>query len=118
MLYLGWLEALAVVDVARAAFRESEMRVEEAAELAAVAATRQAELAAGLPDLRRADIEANGALQKVMAEREHLEAEAGRLAETRRDLEARLAQSGTDLQREHARAADAEQAVARLDDES
>ena len=118
VLYLGWLEALAVVDVARAAFRESEMRVEEAAELAAVAATRQAELAAGLPDLRRADIEANGALQKVMAEREHLEAEAGRLAETRRDLEARLAQSGTDLQREHARAADAEQAVARLDDES
>ncbi len=117
VLYLDWLAALAGVDAARAAFREAEMRVEEATEQAAIAAARQAEIAAGLPDLRRADSDAAVALQKVAAEREQLEAEEGRLAETRRDLEARLAQAGADLQREHARAADATQAIARLDEE-
>ncbi|CAA7618504.1 Chromosome partition protein Smc [Candidatus Terasakiella magnetica] len=117
VLYLGWLEALVVVDNARAAFREADMRVEEATEQAAHAATLQAETAALLPTLRKNDADAAVALQKFMAEREQLEAEEGRLAETRRDLEQRLAQAGTDLQREHARAADAVQAVARLEDE-
>ncbi|RAU22956.1 chromosome segregation protein SMC [Paramagnetospirillum kuznetsovii] len=117
VLYLGWLEALAVVDAARAAFREAEMRVEEATEQAAHAATRQTELAAGLPDLRRADAEAASALQKVAAEREQLEAEEGRLAEIRRDLESRLSQAAADLQREHARAADARHSAARLEEE-
>jgi len=117
VLYLGWLEALATIDAARAAHREAEIKVEEATGLAAVQATHQAEAAALLPDLRRRDAEAMASLQKVMAEREQLEAEEGRLAEIRADLERRLAQAGTDLQREHARAADAEQSAARLEEE-
>ncbi|TAN75045.1 MAG: chromosome partitioning protein ParA, partial [Magnetospirillum sp.] len=117
VLYLDWLAALATVDAARTAFREAELRVEEATEQAAVAAGRQADIAAGLPELRKADAEAAALLQKVATEREQLEAEEGRLAETRRDLEARLAQAGADLQREHARAADAAQAMTRLEDE-
>jgi len=117
LLYLDWLAALATVDAARGAFREAEMRVETATELAAHAAAHQAGIAAGLPDLRRTDAEAAAVSQKVAAEREQLEAEEGRLAETRRDLEARLAQAAADLQREHARAADAIQAAARLDEE-
>ncbi len=117
VLYLGWLEALVTVDAARSAFREAEMKVEEATSHAAAAAAIQAETAAGLPDLRRADAEAAAALQKVMAEREQLEAEEGRLAELRRDLERRLEQAGADLQREHARAADAQGALARLEEE-
>jgi chromosome segregation protein len=117
VLYLGWLEALALVDAARTAFRQAEGRVEEATEIAAIAATDQANSAAALPELRRADAEAAIALQKLTAEREHLEAEEGRLAEARRELDQRLGQAGSDLQREHARAVDAEQAVARLDDE-
>jgi chromosome segregation protein len=117
VLYLGWLEALAGVDAARVSFREAEMRVEEATGHAAEAAARQAETAAGLPDLRRADADAATHLQKVMAEREQLEAEEGRLAELRRDLERRLEQAGADLQREQARAADAAGALARLEEE-
>jgi chromosome segregation protein len=117
VLYLGWLEALVTVDQARAQFREADLRVEEAAEQAAIAATAQAEAAARLPELRRLDGEAQAALQKILAEKEQLEAEAGRLAEARRDLENRLAQAGADIQREHARAADAEQSLARLEDE-
>ena len=114
LLYLHWLEALAGIDAARAAMKEAELRVEEATELAAVAAARQAETAAGLPELRRRDAEVQGAFQRLLVEREQLEGEEGRLAETRRDLESRLAQSTSDLQKEHARAADAEGAVERL----
>ncbi|MGE5476593.1 MAG: AAA family ATPase, partial [Bacteroidales bacterium] len=114
LLYLQWLEALATIDAARAAMKEADLRVEEATELAAVAATRQAETAAGLPDLRRHDAEVQGAFQRLLVEREQLESEEGRLAETRRDLESRLNQAASDLQKEHARAADAEGAVARL----
>ena len=117
VLYLDWLRALATVDAARASFREAEVKVEQATELAAIAATAQAEAAARLPELRRADAEAMAALQKAQAEREQLEAEEGRLAETRADLERRMAQAATDLQREHARAADSQQSVARLEDE-
>lgn len=50
LLYLQWLEALATIDAARAAMKEADLRVEEATELAAMAATRQAEVAAGLPE--------------------------------------------------------------------
>lgn len=114
LLYLQWLEALATIDAARAAMKDGDLRVEEATELAALAATRQAETAAGLPELRRRDAEIQGAFQRLLVEREQLDSEEGRLAETRRDLEARLNQAASDLQKEHARAADAEGAVARL----
>ncbi|HLO77788.1 MAG TPA: chromosome segregation protein SMC [Magnetospirillum sp.] len=114
LLYLQWLEALATIDAARAAMKEADLRVEEATELAALAATRQAETAAGMPELRRRDAEVQGAFQRLLVEREQLESEEGRLAETRRDLESRLAQAAGDLQKEHARAADAEGAVERL----
>ncbi|MGE5514732.1 MAG: AAA family ATPase [Bacteroidota bacterium] len=114
LLYLQWLEALATIDAARAAMKEADLRVEEATELAATAATRQAETAAGLPELRRRDAEVQGAFQRLLVEHEQLESEEGRLAETRRDLESRLAQAASDLQKEHARAADAEGAVERL----
>lgn len=117
LLYLQWLEALATIDAARAAMKEADLRVEEATELAAIAATRQAETAAGLPELRRRDAEIQGAFQRLLVEREQLEGEEGRLAETRRDLEGRLNQATNDLQKEHARAADAEGAVERLANE-
>ncbi|MGE4278892.1 MAG: AAA family ATPase [Magnetospirillum sp.] len=114
VLYLSWLEALAMIDSARLGLKEADLRVEEATELAAVAATAQAEAAAGLPELRRlhGEIEANW--QRLIIEREQLDGEEGRLAETRRDLESRLSQAGADLAREHARAEDAQGAVDRL----
>ena len=117
ILYLAWLEALALIDAARAAMGEADGRVDEATRLAAAAAALQAEAAAGLPALRQADAEAAGLLHRLMVEREQLEAEEGRLAETRRNLEGRLAQAGSDLEREKGRAADAAQAVARIEAE-
>ncbi|MGE5502794.1 MAG: chromosome segregation protein SMC [Actinomycetota bacterium] len=117
VLYIGWLEALALIEAARAAMKEADLKVEEATGLAAAAAAEQAEAAAGLPELRQADAAAAAIVQRLQLEREQLEAEEGRLAETRRDLESRLAQAGSDLQREHARAADSDQAIARLDEE-
>jgi chromosome segregation protein len=114
VLYLSWLEALALIDAARAALTQSDIKVEQATELAAIAATAQAEAAAGLPELRRKDGEVQAVWQRLLVEREQLEGEEGRLAETRRDLEARQAQVQSDLQKEHARAVDAEQAGARL----
>jgi len=117
ILYLAWLEALATIDAARAALAEAAHGVEQATRLAAIAATEQAEAAALLPALRRADGESAGLLHRLMVEREQLEAEEGRLAETRRTLEQRQAQAASDLERERARAVDATQAVSRLEAE-
>jgi len=117
LLALAWTEALAAIEAARARLQESDRQVVDATRLAAVTAALQAETAAGLPALRAADAAAGGALQRMMVEREQLEAEEGRLAETRRDLEQRLGQAASDFERERARAADAEQAVARLAEE-
>lgn len=114
VLYLSWLEALALIDAARAAMKESDLKVEDATGQAAAAAARQAETAAGLPELRRRDGEVQAVWQRLLVEREQLDGEEGRLAELRRDLEARLVQAQSDLQKEHARAADAGQAVLRL----
>ncbi len=114
LLYLQWLEALTVIDAARAMRTQAETRVQDATRLAAAAAAAAAQAAAGLPELRRQDAEVQALLQRVLVEREHLESEAGRLAETRRDLESRLAQAQGDLHKEHARAEDAQGAVARL----
>ncbi|MBI5164072.1 MAG: chromosome segregation protein SMC [Magnetospirillum sp.] len=117
MLSLAWLEALAEIEAARAALVEAGLKVEEATGLAVAAAAAQAEAAAVLPALRGAEAEAGAVLQRLVVGEEQLEAEEGRLAETRRDLDRRLDQAGSDLQREHARAADAEQAVTRLAEE-
>ncbi len=114
LLYRQWIEALAVIDAARAAFRQAEQEVETRTLAAAAAATRQAEAAAVLPGLRREDAEAQGILQRLLVEREHLEGEESRLLEARRALETRLSQASGDVARERARTDDAEEALARL----
>ncbi|WP_040567368.1 chromosome segregation protein SMC [Magnetospirillum molischianum] len=117
LLYLGWLEALAAIDAARMALRQVETSVEDATAAAAAAVARATALAADLPPLRVVEDDARQVVRTLLAEREQLDAEAGRIAEMRRDLDSRLAQVGSDLQREHARAVDAEQTVARLEAE-
>ena len=114
VLYLAWLEALATIDAARQAMKDADRQVERATELTAIAATAQARAAADLPELRSHHAEVESSWQRLVVEREQLDLEEGRLAETRRDLEARQAQATSDLQREHARAADAQGAVDRL----
>ncbi len=114
MLRLAWVQALTEVEAARARVVEAGQAVEDATANAARASALQADIAARLPALRRMDADAGEGLSRLIAERERLDAEEGRLAETRRDLEARLAQASADLERERARGLDAEEALARL----
>ncbi|MTJ83271.1 MAG: AAA family ATPase [Telmatospirillum sp.] len=117
LLAAQWNRAMVALDAARADAAEIERQVETLTGLAAEAATRQAEAAAGLPGLRQAEAEAGARLQRLTLAREQLDAEEGRIGAARRDMEMRLEQIAADLRRETARAADAEQAQARLSEE-
>jgi chromosome segregation protein len=112
-----WAAAMRDLDTARDGIAEIEKQVAALTGLAAEAATRQAEAAAGLPALRMAEAEQAAKLQRLSLAREQLEAEEGRLDIAKRDLELRLQQIAADLHREAARAADAEQAMGRLTEE-
>ncbi len=114
ILALSWLEALAAVDLTRAGLAAARQLVEVRTGEAAAAAAALASAGADLPGLRAVEAEAMATAQRLVAEREVLEAEIGRLAETRRDLDGRLAQALSDGERESARAADAAETVARL----
>ncbi len=117
LLAAQWALALAALDQAHGGMAEVEGQVATLTGLAAEAATRQAEAATGLPLLRQAEAEAAARWQRLIQARDQLDAEEGRLAAAKRDMELRLQQIAADLQRETARAADAEGAVARLDEE-
>ncbi len=80
----------------------------------AQAATRQAQVAAGLPSLREAEATAAAALQRLVIARDALEREEARARERISELDRRLEQFAADLQRERALAADAEAALGRL----
>jgi chromosome segregation protein len=112
-----WAAAMRDLDAARADSDTVERQVVTLTGLAAEAATRQTEAAAGLPALRLAEAEQAAKLQRLTLAREQLDAEEGRLDVAKRDLELRLQQVAADQQREAARAADAEQALARLTEE-
>ncbi len=112
-----WAAAMRGLDAARADSEQVERQVATLTGLAAEAATRQMEAAAGLPALRLAEAEQAARLQRLSLAREQLEAEEGRLDVAKRDLELRLQQIAADVHREAARAADAEQALGRLADE-
>jgi chromosome segregation protein len=117
LLAAQWTLAMRALDAARADSAAVEHQVAVLTGLAAEAATRQADATTGLPALRMAEAEAAARLQRLIAAREQLDAEEGRLSAAKRDMELRLQQITTDLQREAARAADAEQALGRLTEE-
>jgi chromosome segregation protein len=117
LLAVQWLEAMRLLDAARADRAEIETRVVTLTGLAAEAATCQTELAAGLPALRMAEAEAAAKLQRLLLAQEQLDAEEGRLGAAKRDMELRLEQIAADQKREAARGTDADQALARLIEE-
>ena len=117
LLSAQWTLAMRGLDAAQEGLKEVETQVNTLTALAAEAATRQAEAQTGLPTLRMAEAEAAAKLQRLIQARDSLDAEEGRMAAAKRDMEMRLQQIATDLQRESARAADAEGAVARLEEE-
>jgi len=117
LLYLRWAQAASELDQARSALKAAETKVAELTGKAASASREQAIAAHALPPLREAETEASARLQRLLVAREQLDAEEKRLAEARRQAETRLRQIADDVERERARSADAETAVARLDDE-
>lgn len=114
ILYLQWQDWQHRDQETKAALQAAERLVAAYTEEAASAATRQAECAATLPDLRKGEAEAAAALQRLTLARQSLEQEEARLAEQIAGLERRLQQIAHDRAREEGLLKDAEAALARL----
>ncbi len=117
LLHLRWTAALAALAAARERHRENERVVGDRMVAVGRAATEQAEAAAVLPPLRRDDQEAAAALQRLLVERDGIEAEEKRLAADTAETRRLLDQAERDVARERALAVDAAQALERLREE-
>ncbi|MGB8275317.1 MAG: AAA family ATPase, partial [Alphaproteobacteria bacterium] len=117
LLHLRWAQAVGALDEARSRLSQAQALVSQLAASAGRAAADQADAAAVLPDLRRIEAEAAAGLQRLLIERESLEAEEARLAQSRRECEARAQQTGADIERERHLASDATTALKRIGDE-
>ncbi|PWC34006.1 chromosome segregation protein SMC [Azospirillum sp. TSO35-2] len=115
--HLRWMAAQDDRQRAHAAFAAAEAAVRDRMLAVNQLAARRTEAAAGLPDTRQSEARAAAALQRLVIAREQLDAEDKRVAEQQRALEARLRQIAGDLGREEALAADAGEALARLEAE-
>jgi chromosome segregation protein len=78
------------------------------------ASKRQAEVAAGLPELREAEARAGAALHRLNIALQDLDREEARAKDRIAELDLRLVQFAADTEREQRLAADAEQAIGRL----
>ena len=114
LLHLQGLKARRAKEAAEAHLAEVERRVGALMENTAAAATDQAEAAAALPDLRKAEAGAAAALQRQLAERAALEQEEARVTAAQDQAAHRLAQIESDQQRAKALADDAAAAESRL----
>ena len=118
LLHLRWKQTAAALDVAREKLRDSEAEVADRTEAAGAAATRQAEAAARLPDLRQSEAEAAAELQRLLMARNELEREEARIADALAEAERRLEQIADDIARERALESEAQAAIARLEAEA
>ncbi len=118
LLHWRWTDATEARERAEARLKEAETLVERLTGEAAGLSARQAELTARLPELRQKEAEAAAVLQRLRLARDALDAEEARIAEARAALESRLAQIAQDTSRERGFAADAHEAMAKLDEES
>jgi chromosome segregation protein len=91
--------------------------VEERTEFAARAATVRVQSANALPPLREAEAERSAALQRLIHERDALDAEEARAREEAQRLRQRLAQAESDRAREQNLEHDAQQALGALEGE-
>ncbi|PWC56412.1 AAA family ATPase [Azospirillum sp. TSO22-1] len=115
--HLRWIGCQADLERARAAFAKAEEHVRGLMLSVTQLTSKRAEDAAGLPGTRQAEAAAAAALQRLVIAREQLDAEERRVAEQQRALQDRLRQIAGDLGREQALAADAGDALARLEEE-
>ncbi|HSR56219.1 MAG TPA: AAA family ATPase, partial [Alphaproteobacteria bacterium] len=114
VLYLRWAEAEAAREDAGARLQAATAAVQELTRETGIAATRQAEAAGRLPDLRQAEAEAAAALQRLTLARDALDEEEARVARALEGARERLEQNTNDQGRETARLEDARAATVRL----
>ncbi|WP_119166878.1 chromosome segregation protein SMC [Algihabitans albus] len=114
LLHLDAEAARNALRTARERLATAEAQVAGLTEQSARAATLQAEAASALPPLREVAAETSAALQRLLLEREGLEREEQRVAETIRQAEQRLAQLATDLERSLGQSGDAAEALEKL----
>ncbi len=110
-------ETRAQLEAAKAALAETEVLVATRTGEAAHAATQQAEAAADMPALRKAEVEAAARVQHLTMAREKLDEELARIARAREAAEMRLAQIRDDLARETGRLEDATAALEKIAEE-
>ncbi|MCE1234908.1 MAG: AAA family ATPase [Hyphomicrobiales bacterium] len=115
--HLKWREAVAREDEAARELADAARLVEERT-LAQARAVRDGAVAAhDLPELRRAEVEAAAALQRLRIAATELDAEERRVRDRLADLDRRLVQLAADAAREVSLADDMAAALARLADE-
>ena len=117
LLHLKWIEASAAVESAEQNLGHGEVDVSKRTRQSAAAATVQAEVAAILPDLRKAEAAAAAELQRMLLARDGLDAEEARIQSAQRECTERLAQIESDLTREQALVRDGAEALGRLQEE-
>ena len=117
VLYHGWSEADAAGTAALADLDAAERAAAERAAAAARAATAHTGAAESIPDLRQAEAAEAARLQRLTLARGALDAEERRVENSRAEIAGRLEQTAADAARETALAADAADALARLDEE-
>ncbi|HUA52267.1 MAG TPA: chromosome segregation SMC family protein, partial [Candidatus Sulfotelmatobacter sp.] len=117
VLALRWQAAVAARELAGTTLQAAEHEVATTAGAAAEASTVQAEHAATLPPLRHDEAAAAAELQRLAMARNELDGEERRLEAQRRALAERMEQIARDVERERGLAADAAEAIARLEAE-
>jgi len=114
VLYLRWTAAEAARASAQARLEAATTAVQDLTRAAGAAATRQAEVAGRLPELRQAEAEAAAALQRLTLARDALDQEEARVAAALNGARERRDQNTSDQGRETARQEDAKAAMVRL----
>lgn len=118
LIFAQWRKQSALLEEARAAFQAAQSDVASAAGEVAKLTTSQTELAASMPQLRKAEAEAAAALSRLDAQVQGLEQEKARISALQTDLCRRLSDAKTDQQRENDYARDAQDALNRIADDA
>ncbi len=117
VLHLRWSEAKDQVERAEADLTAAVSRLGQATEAEARALRAETEAAERIQPLRDQEAAKAAVLHRFKVEQENLEREAQRNAERRQELEARVEQLMRDRAREEALIAEAEETLARLQNE-
>ena len=113
-LYLRWTAAESQVQTAQDALAKATEAVTLCTDHAATASTAQANAAEALPPLRQTEAEKSAALQRLIVQRDQLDAEEQRARQEAQRLRQRIEQGAQDLQREQALDQDAITALEKL----